>query len=345
MKTVLLFFLLTGTMTTQVKTSFPEDHFSPLKTGVTGRDFADSSRTNWLGTGPRPVRSVVWYPAGESGKQEIIIDSSQFTKPTMAFRDAKISLLKSKYPLILISHGAQGNSEQMRWFGYYLASRGYISVIINHNGTDEEERKTGILSISDFCMWERPRDVSAVLDKMLKDPEFSDRIDTGRIGCAGFSLGGATAIWVAGGILDVEELGRNEPKAPPVFQESINRLIELEKTDSIIIKSARHSSDSFKDSRIKAVFALAPAIGQGFTVEGLKNIKVPVQIVVGDADLVAPMDRNAAHYANIISTAKPLIILRGERGHYLTPPKGTERASELREVSQLAFHFFEEVLK
>ena len=75
---------------------------------------------------------------------------------------------------------------QMRWLGYYLASKGYIAVAINHNGTDEEERKTGILSLSDFCMWERPKDVSAVLDKMLRDSVFSDNIDTNRIAAAGF---------------------------------------------------------------------------------------------------------------------------------------------------------------
>lgn len=345
MKIIILLFLLVGQTAAQGKTFVSNDQFKPLRTGVTNRDFADSSRSNWLGTGLRPVRSVIWYPAGHGGRSEIINDSSQFPVPTTTIRDAKISPRRKKYPLILISHGAQGNAEQMRWLGYYLASRGYIAIAINHNGTDEEERKTGMLSLSDFCMWERPKDVSIVLDKMLKDPEFSDKIDTSRIAAAGFSLGGATAIWVAGAIFTIEELAKNEPEPPPILKASINRLVELTKTDSIIINSAKHSADSFKDNRIKAVFALSPAIGQGFTKEGLKNIRVPVQIVVGDADVVAPMDRDAGHYAKNIPTARPLIILPGERGHYLTPSRGTDRAFELREVSQLAYCFFEEVLR
>lgn len=341
---ILIILLLTIGVTACLTTD-PADHYGSQRTGVIDRDFADSSRSNWLGTGPRPLRSTIWYPAGKGGYAEVIIDSSQFPYPVKVFRDAKISNRGKKVPMILISHGSQGNAMQMRWLGYYLASKGYIAVAINHNGTDEEERKTGILSISDFCMWERPKDVSAILDKMLKDPVFSHKIDTNHIAAAGFSLGGTTAIWVAGSVLNTEELARNEPEPPPVFRASIDRLVELKKTDSIIINSSRHSADSFRDNRIKAVFALAPAIGQGFTQESLKNIRVPVQIVVGDADVVTPKESNAMHYAKNIPNARPLIILPGERGHYLTPAKGSERASELLEVSQLAYSFFEEVLK
>jgi predicted dienelactone hydrolase len=345
MRIILLLFIVAGHLSDRGKTAQTDYQSNSFRTGVTNREFADNSRSNWLGTGPRPLRSVIWYPADKGGRAEIIIDSSQFPQPVTAMRDAGISKVKKKYPLILISHGSQGNSEQMRWLGYYLASRGYIAVVINHNGTDKEERKTGLLSLSDFCMWERPRDISIVLDKMLKDTDFSDIIDTSKIGCAGFSLGGATAIWVAGGLFTMEDLAKNETEPPPAFKESIDRLIELTKTDTIVMNSARHSHDLYKDSRIKAVFALAPAIGQGFTEEGLKNINIPVQIVVGDADVVAPLDRDAGHYGKYIPTARPVIILPGERGHYLTPARGTERAYELLEVSRLAYSFFEDVLK
>lgn len=342
---VIMLFVLAVKAEAQKNMSVNEDCFKSSETGVTTRDFTDSSRPNWTGTGARPLRSVIWYPAGKGGSCETIVDSSQFPQPVKARRDAKISPIKKKYPLILLSHGAQGNAMQMRWLGYFLACKGYIAVAINHNGTDEEERKTGILSLSDFCMWERPKDVSAVLDKMLNDSEFSGRIDTGRIAVAGFSLGGATAIWVTGAILDKEELVRDEPEPPPVFRASIDRLIELQKTDPIVINSFKHSADSFKDSRIKAAFALAPAIGQGFTREGLKNITIPVQIVVGDADVVAPKERNAAHYADNIPGARPLIVLPGERGHYLAPASGTGRSYELLEVSKIAYSFFEEVFQ
>ena len=345
MKTIILFLLVVGQAISEIKPIVTEAQFTPLTVGLINRDFVDSSRTNWLGTGLRPLRSIIWYPAEKGNAPEVINDPAQILVPASVFNGAEISKGSDKYPLLILSHGSQGNAEQMCWLGIYFASRGYISVAINHNGTDEEERKTGLLSLSDLCMWERPKDISVVIDKMLKDPEFSSKIDTNRIVCAGFSLGGATAIWVAGAIFNIEALSKNEPAPPGMFKETIDKFKEIKKTDPIIINSFSHCSDSFLDKRIKAVFALAPAIGQGFTKEGLKNISIPVQIVIGDADIIAPMALNAEHYVRNIPSARPLIILPGERGHYLKPSVGTERARELREVSQLAFSFFEEVLR
>ncbi len=314
------------------------------KTGVTTRAFADSSRSNWLGNGPRPLRTIIWYPAGNGGQEEQINDPMQFSGTPVVYREAPIAG-KNKYPLIIISHGATGNAIQMRWLGYYLASHGFIAVAVNHNGTDEEERRTDGPTLSDFCMWQRPKDISVVLDKILKDSFFSSRIDTSRIAVAGFSLGGATAIWVAGAIFNIDDLAKSEPNPPPQIRDAINRLKDQAKTDPVIINSAKHSGDSFKDKRIKAVFALAPAIGHGFSKQSLQNITVPVQIVVGDADLIAPMDLNAKYYTQNIPTAKKLIILPGERGHYTKPPFANERPKELQQVSEIALRFFNDVLK
>lgn len=194
-------------------------------------------------------------------------------------------------------------------------------------------------------MWERPKDLSVVLDKLLQDAVWGKRIDTSRIVAAGFSLGGTTVIWLGGSILNLDDLGKKSPPPPPQFQEDINAHILMAKNDSLVKKSVQHAGESYKDPRFKAVFALAPAIGQGFDKAGLKDITIPILIATGDADIVNPMAENARHYAENITSSRKLVVLPGERGHYTKPPVGKERPLELQQVNDIAGKFFSEVLK
>jgi len=323
----------------------PSGKSIPGEVGMAGREFFDSSRSNWLGNGARPIRVDIWYPSeANSGKEEMINDQNQFSEPVRMWKEARLSSGSKKYPLILISHGSYGNAAQMRWLAYYLAANGYISVAINHNGTAAEEKQLEFLTLSEFCMWERPRDVSVVLDKMFSDPDFGAFIDRSRIGVAGFSLGGATAIWTGGAILDMDTLKANAPELPPAMKQLIERQIEMTKGDILVQQSLQRAGNSYKDERIKAIFALAPAIGFGFTRDGLKDVRIPVQIVVGDRDMITPMETNARRYSEFIKNAK-LIVLPGERGHFTENFEGNEHATELEEVSRIALKFFQENLQ
>jgi len=304
--------------------------------GTAVREFEDSTRSNWLGTAPRPLRVIIWYPSDGGSVKEFVDDGD--SKVTI-LKDGKISSHSAKYPLILISPGSGQNALSMRWLGYYLSLHGYITISINHNGTAEEEKQSGPLALSDFCIWERPKDLSAVLSSILLDSVFAGRIDVNRIGAAGFSLGGTVAIWTAGARLNLDSLYKNGPPPPPQLMPSINKYIELSKSDTIIQKSYARASNSFKDDRIKAVFALAPAVGYGFTKEGLSEINVPVRIVVGDKDIIAPAENNAKRYSNFIANAD-LTVLPGELGHYTKEISGAKRSKELKEVSKLSLDFF-----
>src|SRR5262249_30295951 len=47
-------------------------------------------------------------------------------------------------------------------------------------------------------LWQRPRDISLTVSFLLNDPFWGGLIDENRIGVAGHSQGGFTALWVAG---------------------------------------------------------------------------------------------------------------------------------------------------
>jgi predicted dienelactone hydrolase len=133
-------------------------------------------------------------------------------------------------------------------------------------------------------------------------------------------------------------------------------MVELRKTDVQVNESIARSNDSFQDPRIKKVFAMAPVLANGFTQSRLADVKIPVRIVVGEADTIAPMQTNAVHYTQMIPQAD-LRVLHGKVAHYefltvcttkgrSTVPickdaEGVKRAQVHREVANMAYEFFE----
>src|SRR5690606_22605903 len=116
--------------------------------------------------------------------------------------DADVSAAGDRLPLIVLSHGTGGAALTLMWLGQHLAANGFVVAAVNHHGnTAIEERHTA----QGFVLWwERAADLSAVIDHMLVDEALGPRIDAGRIGAAGFSLGGYTVLSLAGGITDLE---------------------------------------------------------------------------------------------------------------------------------------------
>jgi predicted dienelactone hydrolase len=306
---------------------------APPAVGSASRDFSDGARKNWRGDGPRPLPVLIWYPAESAGP-----DTSH------PEADAPISRAARKYPLILLSHGSGGTGSDMAPLGRWLASRGYIAAAVSHSGKPGDEQRLGsFLSISDICIWEHPRDLSAVLDKLLADPLFGRRIDGKRIGAAGFSLGGYAVIAAAGARLDLEALRVNSPTPPPDIMKAVDAFWKLAATDPVIKESLRHGEDSYQDKRIKAVFALAPAVGYGCTEASLKSVKASVRIVVGELDVVTPPATNAKLYARLIKGCE-LTVLPGEVGHFVLSGPEVDREAVMRGVGAMAAEFFDRAL-
>lgn len=339
----------------------------PLKVGMVTRNFMDEKRKNWQGTAPRPLRTAVWYPAvATSTKEETIFGGApekQVFAPVTVAPDADISRAARKYPLVLLSHGTGGSAVQMMWLGYYLAARGYIVAAVNHHGNTAAEAQPTAQGF--LLFWERAKDLTALLDKLLADPVFGTHIDRSRIAAAGFSLGGYTVISAAGGVFSTQEFEAfcHSPRRDftcepqPEFPDAPGLFAELKKTDAVVKESLRHAGDSYRDKRIKRVFAIAPALGGGFTEAGLNKIAIPVHIVIGQADKVTPLASNAQRYSNLIKASR-LTVLPGEIGHYTFLAECTahgkavldicrdgesiNRAAVHRQVAQLAFEFFEQ---
>jgi predicted dienelactone hydrolase len=84
------------------------------------------------------------------------------------------------------------------------------------------------------------------------------------------------------------------------------------------------NSPDLKDKRIKAFFAMCPAVGQGFINKAqLKRVTAPMYIVGSQSDSIAPVKTNAMVFHKLIPNSK-LLIIPGKTGHYVFLNEGSE---------------------
>lgn len=367
-------FLLSHSMSIAAEPGGNVENSVPV--GVQIRHFTDESRRNWQGTGPRPLATIIWYPVAPSAPLKAPDygtppDFSKYFVSNPLADAAEISREVQKYPLIVMSHGSTSSALSLDWIGYYLATRGYIVAAVNHHGNTAAE-PGGPLPQGFGTQWERAKDISVLIDKMLADPVFGQHIDANRIGAIGHSAGGATVIEVVGGIFSATQIQQwcksnngADPNChlPPALQQQIEKFIELSKTDPVVKDSVRRSQLPYNDPRVKAAFAMAPAIGIGHTDASLEAIQIPVAIVAGWADDITPLANDAERFAKLIPTAT-LTVLPGKVGHatfgsLCTPAaangpawlnwichdeEGVNRGQIHRDIEQLASQFFQQAL-
>jgi predicted dienelactone hydrolase len=294
---------------------------APYKVGVAVRRFVPPEPYDWRGAKIRALLATVWYPAARVAREEqqwIGPPGAPLARAGRAARGASLAATPNRFPLVVISHGTGGSALAMAWLGTQLAAHGLIAVAVNHPGNNALEPYTA----QGFTLWWlRARDLSAVIDGMLADPQFAPRIDAHRIGAAGFSLGGYTVIEIAGGrsstvLFDSCERDAHSRScvAPPEFPSLIDRVLTLLKTDPAYRAAVRGAGSSYRDPRVRAVFAIAPALGMVLVPDSLARISIPLEIVAGSADAIEPVGVNARYFAAHIPGSR-LILFPGA-GHY-----------------------------
>ncbi|MFO1515208.1 MAG: acetylhydrolase [Verrucomicrobiota bacterium] len=116
------------------------------------------------------------------------------------------------FPVVIFSHGLGGTCENYEYLGRYWASHGYVSVHVQHLGSDDAIWRAAGLGKGMAAMRQavadprnainRPRDVSFVIDELERlnreSPSFQDRLDLNRLGVAGHSFGAFTSLAIAG---------------------------------------------------------------------------------------------------------------------------------------------------
>lgn len=282
-----------------------------IEIGQKSVTYVDKSRN-------RPVVTEIWYPTHDKFVKKDSVTKKLPFKSMEVIIDASIP--NKKFPLLLVSHGTGGNRFSLTWFVEKMVREGYMVVALDHYGNSTFNK----IPREFVKWWERAIDVKFLLNSLLKDKTFGKKIDSTKIGFAGFSLGGYTAVALAGGYLDrdMSKVSEADRKLPDEFPKT-NEVIDVI-NDSLIVASFNKYKNDVKDNRIKAFFTMAPAIGFAFhSKEQTKEITAPIFIVAGKGDTNTPIERNALRFHDLISTSK-IHLFNENVNHYVFLNEGTE---------------------
>jgi len=237
-----------------ILTNKPTEINTTSPVGFTELSYLDTTRS-------RQLELYAWYPTNETGTVELFEDNAVF-RGFSAIKDAPIS--EATYPLIIFSHGSGGNRGNQSWLATELTKQGAIVVAMNHPGSTSRDSapSTNILT------WNRPEDVSFVIDSLLEDAQLSANIDPERIAIVGHSLGGYTALAIGGAELNLDgfiDYCNEFSKNPDcVFYERAK--VDLSQVDKAKFERAN------RDERVKAVVSIDPAYARSFKAESLTSL-------------------------------------------------------------------------
>lgn len=219
----------------------------------------------------------IWYPAHPGGRAVTVGGNGVF-HGTGAGDGAPPR--EGAHPVIFISHGAGGNAGQFGWIASVLAAEGYVVVLPNHPGSTSDNASAP----EALRIWERPQDISAVLDWLQVDPDRYPFMDLSRVGVLGFSAGGYTALALAGARVDPDRLsafcdhgGRGMSDCDFFARAGID-LHAVDFTEA---------AQDLHDPRIGFAVVIDPGIVETLTHKSVAAIDMPMLVVnLGDEDLV-----------------------------------------------------------
>ncbi|AXL49479.1 peptidase [Paraburkholderia caffeinilytica] len=310
--------------------------------GEATRVFHPAVARHWRGARTQALVTNIWYPADPALPEvahEIGVPAHPLFHGHPAVVSAPLSGARAQYPLLVLSHGTGGSADSLDWLASALAAEGYIVAGANHPGNNALEPLTrdGFL-----LWWERATDASEVLDGVLADPMLGPHVDRDRIGAVGFSLGGYTVLELAGARTNLPAFERfcaspqadaicHPPEAARLHEDPQALALALATPSPEAKASRAHAGDSYRDPRVKAVFAIAPALGEAFDNTSFADVAIPVSLLAGEADVTAPVDTNIHRIAGFMPKARVTMVPGAAHYTFLDTclPAGVERLATL----------------
>ncbi|MBD2493174.1 alpha/beta hydrolase [Nostoc sp. FACHB-280] len=191
-------------------------------------------------------------------------------------------------PVVVISHGLGTDSSNFQYLATHLASYGFAVVVPNHPGSESKQQAQATELVTADEFQNRPLDIKYILNQLEKsnklDARLQGKLNLQQVGVVGHSLGGYTALALAGAKINFAQLKQD------CTTEALRQTWNMSLLFQCRALELPHQSVNYnlQDNRVKAAIAINPITSSIFGKTGLSQIKTPVMIVASSNDTVAP---------------------------------------------------------
>ncbi|MEG4996090.1 alpha/beta hydrolase [Microcoleus sp. B4-D4] len=261
-------------------------------------------------------------------------------------------------PVVVISHGLGSDRLSFEYLAKQLASYGFAVAVPEHPGSNAQQiqnlvtgKTNEVAQPAEFI--NRPLDIKDLLDYLTKlsttNPAYRGLLDLQRVGIIGQSFGGYTALTLAGAGINFAQLDKDCQRENETWNLSL--LLQCR------ARSLDRNQYNFSDPRIKAAIAINPIASSILGETNLSQIKIPIMVVGGSADTVAPALLEQIQPFTWLTSPNKYLVLMNNGTHFSTiedspqsvflpPPDviGPEPALARRYVNGLSVAFMETYL-
>ena len=268
----------------------------------------------------RELTATVWYPAQQPDSETAgMVYEQQFAPGEMpsfsvlghALLDAPPDASGGPYPLVVYSHARWSFGQESPYLAEHLASRGFVVMSADH----EDNWSTAFGPMVWQAMIRRPQEVTRQIDyaEILTAPdgELPGMIDAANVGVAGWSMGGETALALAGARWNLDDLRTwcaENPEGAALNEWACVDMLAHE-ADLAAFAGLDETPQGLWPSRVdERVRAVVPLSGYMLTFgsDGMQSVDVPTLFLVGSGAASAdPAFDVAAPYARSALNARP----------------------------------------
>ncbi len=262
----------------------------------------ESLEMGMLATG-RPSTLRLWFPRRLPEGKCIGLLEKQFCLADSAVTDK----------VLILSHGAMGSARGLSWLGEKLAAVGFVVLGINHFGESsiygqdtQDPRVTSLI-------WQRPQDISALLDRLPAQNIFQKKINWSNAIVVGHSSGGQTAAVLLGATFDLERLANYCASA--LSKDDLSCKYGSGAASAPATFKLQFTAQQ-KDTRVKLIVMLDPALGSSAQPSSMRSINTPTLVIGAQNNDFLPWKQHGHQYATEIPNAKTN-LLTGQEGHFI----------------------------